>query len=838
MLTLILTGLRHRAAALTAIIVAAGLGSALLVLSGAMFETGIRLSAPPERVGGADLAVIGDPSYTMLDRAGGETTDHRPFPERHRLPEAVVDEAARIRGVAEAVPIRFYDSVAQSSARASTLTAQSWASVAVSGLTVPQGATPRAGEVVLTAAAAGTLAVTDGDSVALTIAGRTSTVHVAGVIGGPADAATVFLTDDAGGPGDGIDALGVVLAPGADEASVRRALESEIGDVRVLGGDARGAAEDPAVSASRVPTIVIGAVFGGIVLTVLATVASGIVALSVRQRSREISLLRATGATGRQARALLVGEATIAGVLGALAGLTVGIPLAHALFAVMRRSGLVPDGLQLRVGLVPFAIAVAATSLVIWWAARLAARPARRSRAIDALREADLPAGRVGVTRRLLGGLFALGAIALAVITCLMPPSLVSATAGPAALVGAISAALLAPVHLRLGLALLHPVAGGRRGLGGLAHANVRSRLVALSTITGAAALVVGVGAGNLLSQALLTTAAAEAQVETITARAVIRAAGGITPEQAAEVAALPEVAAASRFVTSGGWIEQPYDGSHRDRPWSLRGLDGAQAHAVIGNEVVTGDLAALDGPSLALPHRAAEDLGVRVGDTVGVRFGDGARADLRVVATYEDLPGYEHLLLPADLLAEHTTARAPTTVLVAPASGTSPAALMSALDDAVAGSPGIVVGDRDALDATLQQGLNVNALINTLMLLVVLAYAMIAVVNTVAVSTLGRRRELALLRLAGATRRQVRRLLLAETALAAATGLAVGLVVACAAVLPTAVAVGADLLAPLPATVLFGSGVAVALITLPITAAAARRAMAGRPADTITRAL
>lgn len=846
MLSLILSGLRQRAAALSAIAIAAGLGSALIVLCGAMFESGIRLTAPPERVSGADPVVIGDPSYTMLDRDGEETTDLRPYPERNRLDHSVVDEALSVDGVEQAIPIQLFDTYAQSLTDARTLTGQNWSAASISGLTIPEGIAPESGEVILTDAAAETLDVVDGSNITLTIAGNTTQAQVAGVLGGPDDAydsATVFFHDsdlhDHAEFDESIDALGIVSASDVEKAAVRDALDAELADVRVLTGDGRGAAEDPAVSASRIPTIVIGAVFGGIVLTVLATVTSGIVTLAVRQRSREISLLRATGASGRQARSLLVGETSIAGVLGAAVGLALGIPLAHVLFSVMRSGGVVPEGLELRIGLLPFAIAAVTTSLVVWLAARVAARPARHARAIDMLREAELPRAHMGAARWVLGVVFGLGAIALAIITlAAMPPALVSATAGPAVLAGAISGALLSPALLRLGLTLSCPLLGSfYRGPSGLAGVNVRARLASFSTVTGAAALVVGIGAGNLISQTMLTTAENQAHTETIDADAVIDGPAGAANEHADDIAELPEVAAVSSFVVSGGWIEQPYDASHRDRPWPVRGINGANAAQMFSNQLVDGDFDDLTGQSIAIPDSTATDLGVGIGDAVDFRFGDGTGSELLVVATFHDLPGYENLILPDDLLAAHTTARAPTSLLVTASDGSSEDDFMSTLDEALAEEHAIAVGDRDALDTAVQEGANINALINTLMLLAVLAYAMIAVVNTVAVSVLGRRRELAMLRLAGATRRQVRTLLLTETTLATATGFGAGVVVACVAIVPTAIIVGANPLGSAPLTIFLSLGIAVALITLPITAIAARRAMKGRPADTIGEA-
>ncbi|GAA1365448.1 FtsX-like permease family protein [Streptomyces beijiangensis] len=57
--------------------------------------------------------------------------------------------------------------------------------------------------------------------------------------------------------------------------------------------------------------------------------------------------------------------------------------------------------------------------------------------------------------------------------------------------------------------------------------------------------------------------------------------------------------------------------------------------------------------------------------------------------------------------------------------------------------------------------------------------FTVLAVVSTLALITIGRRRELALLRLIGAGRRQVTRMLAMETALITTTGLLIGTVVA-----------------------------------------------------------
>ena len=834
MFALLRSGLRHRAAALLAIVIAAALGSALVVVCGAMLETGVRLAAPPERIGAADLVVIGDPDYTMLDSDGRRTTDLRPLPERRRLTDDAVEATASAPGVAGAVPIFFTDALvagAGAPAGGVVLPAQNAASAVLGGL--PGVGVLADDEVVLTTAAASALGAAPGSSITMTIAGRRMTARVVSVVGAGAVPATLYIADAVlpGGP----DAIGVVLAEGADPRAVGEGISHALSVIRILEGEGRGAAENPAVSSARIPTIVIGAVFGGIVLVVLATVVSGVVALAVRQRSREISLLRATGATGRQVRALLVGEALVAGAAGVVLGLAGGAPLAALLFIAMRTVHLVPGILQLRVGPVPFGVAALAPLLVVWLAAWSAARAARRARAVDALREAEVPRGRVGAVRAILGVVFALGAVALGIITCAMPPALLAATAGPAVLAAAISAALLAPAHLWIALWITAPLRGPRHGIGALAARGVRARSAAFGTITGATALVVALGVGNLAPQAMAASAAGRAQVAGITAQVVVDGGAGIDPDVERVVRSVPGVGAVSAFVSSGGWIEKPFDGSHPDRPWPVRGVDGAGASAVLGNRVVSGDLAGLVGKTIALPARTAEELRIGVGDAVRFRFGDGAGAELRVVATYDDRPGYESLILPADLLGAHTTARTARMVLVASADGSRGVSLAASVRAALAGSPGVEVGDRSGLEDSLRAGLGVNAFVNILMLLVVLAYAMIAVVNTVAVSTLGRRRELALLRLAGARRGQVRRILGIETALAALAGIGAGLGAACVAIIPAAIVVGPADAGPTVVGILLGVLLAVGAITLPITDFAARRAMAAAPAEIVS---
>ncbi|NUT06154.1 MAG: ABC transporter permease [Hamadaea sp.] len=835
MWTLVLSGVRRRLAALAAVFVATMLGAALVLIAGSLFETGIRLAAPPERLDGAPLVVIGDPSYRMLDEQNSPTTDYRPYPERHRLDPAVRQTIMGVDGVAATVPVQFFSVGGPSG----LLTGQNWGSSQLGPLHLTGGRAPSAAdEVAVSASAAEELKVGPGDEVRLTRGGALTGYRVTGTAGEPDAPATVFFSDTEASvrSGDGrLDAIGVLPKPGTDIEDIGPRIVQKTAGVRVLTGDGRGAAEDPAVSGARTSTIVIGAVFGGIVLVVLATIVSTMIGLAVRQRAREISLLRATGATGRQARRLIVGETMTIGVAGVLAGLTLGVPLAHLLFAVLSGVGIVPAVLQLSLGPIPFLVALITTTSVVWISARIASRPARWARAIDALRDAATPRYRVGPLRWILGVVFALGTIALAVITCLMSPSLTSATSGPAVLAGSICVALLAPAVLRAGIVFLRPIARTFAGsLGALAVHNARARTAQLSTVATSIALVVGIGVGNLAAQSIQVQAEQEASIASVRADLVAQVPGGVDTSLTDRVRAIDGVVAASGFVTSGGWIERPYDPSHRDRPWAVRGVSAEGAAGVLHTRPVSGSLTQLTGDSIALPQTTAGRLGVVPGDRVLFRFGDGTSGDLRLVATFADRPGYESLLLPERLVAAHTDSRSIPQLIVTTRDGGDGRA-RDAVMAALSGLPGVSIGGRDAVEAVFQQGIGIQGMINSLLVAIVVAYAAIAVVNTLGVSVLARRREFALLRLAGATRRQVGRILSTEMIIVTVTGVIAGLIVSAAAVLPTAMAVSGELLRPGPVFTLLGLLVVVILLVAPVTVAIGRRAIAPAPADALS---
>ena len=102
-------------------------------------------------------------------------------------------------------------------------------------------------------------------------------------------------------------------------------------------------------------------------------------ALSVIERTREIGLLRAVGATRRQIRAMIRAEAILMAVLGAILGIAVGVGAGLALQRAMADAGI--DVLD-----IPIATLIVILVLAIIIGVVAAAVPARRAAKLDILK--------------------------------------------------------------------------------------------------------------------------------------------------------------------------------------------------------------------------------------------------------------------------------------------------------------------------------------------------------------------------------------------------------------------------------------------------------------------
>jgi putative ABC transport system permease protein len=596
-------------------------------------------------------------------------------------------------------------------------------------------------------------------------------VRVVGVTsqGFASQAAIYFDTAEArrlAGHDGHVDAIGVYPATdlGSTEKEIKALLSSPAyaGTVPapvVHSGDSRGSAEFPDSANASVRLISMGAVLGGTSLIVAILVVVGTFALSIQQRQREIAVLRAVAATGKQVRKMIGGEALAVGLTAGVAGAVAGLPLGAWLHGEFVALGIIPANVPVVLSVYPMFAAVLATVFAGWAAARISARRATRIRPVEALGEAEMRPPRVSVVRALFGLLSIAGATVLtALLTVLHSDAAATPVCFNAVLLWCIALALLGPWVARLAVAVLGvPLRRSRVG-GYLAANNLRAAAPRLASVITPLTLMTAMACTILFSQTSVADAATAQRAAGNVADYVV---GSKVPADAA---------AQVRAVQGVTTVTQVLHGTVRtgltDR--SVLGVTPAGLGTTLDLGVTDGSIAQLTGADTAA---AAYGQGYHVGSQISLTLPDGTPAHVTIVAVYSRQLGFGDLVLAHDLLASHVDVPLDDELLVK-APGVQRAALAAALK----ANPGLGLRDRVQAQSTSNDA---GAKIGYVSLGLIIAFTAIAVVNTLAMSISDRSREFATLRLTGATRRQVQRMLGWETATAVAVAAALGLAVA-----------------------------------------------------------
>ncbi|MGH2526848.1 MAG: ABC transporter permease, partial [Actinomycetota bacterium] len=135
-------------------------------------------------------------------------------------------------------------------------------------------------------------------------------------------------------------------------------------------------------------------VFAYVALFVGAFIIFNTFAIIVAQRTRELALFRALGATGRQVLSTVVAEAFIVGVVASAIGVVVGIGIAIGLKGLLSSIGLDLPASGTVIQLRTVIVSVVVGTIITVVAAVVPARRASRIAPIEALREAQDRPGR------------------------------------------------------------------------------------------------------------------------------------------------------------------------------------------------------------------------------------------------------------------------------------------------------------------------------------------------------------------------------------------------------------------------------------------------------------
>ncbi|MFC4854751.1 ABC transporter permease [Actinophytocola glycyrrhizae] len=828
MLRIALRTLRFRKGAFVATFLAMTFGAVLVAACAGLMETGIRGEVPAQRLAAARFVVTGSQTWAMPKENPADPEEDGEaayLPERVRLSGELVGEVARVPGVAAAVGEVSVPVLAGEH----RVEGRGWSSAALTPVSLVAGQVPATGEVVLGQGTGATL----GERVELVVRGSAETFTVSGLVPGQA----VFFADDqvarlAGHAGT-VDLIGVLVEPGADPAAVSGGIGELLPgrNATLLSGDERGLAEFAGAEKAGENLIVLSAVFGGLATMVMLFVVSTTLGLSIQQRQRELALLRAIGTTPGQLRRMVVGETLFMAVFAAGAGLALGGLFGAWLFDRLAGNGIVPTAMTYHSGWVPMVVASGAVLAGSFLGALIAGRKAARTRPTEALADAAIQRRWLSWVRVLLAVLAFGGGIALFIVTiAVMTGPIAASTAGPSVMLWAIALALVSPGVTKVALAVLRwPVRAFTGTAGHLATLSARTRAVRMAAVVTPIMLATGVATANIYLQTTSTAVANAAFADNLRADLVLTSRTGIQGDVLDEVRSVPGVTAASEFATSTVFVAKPHDPALSEDGWTVQGVTGAAATETTAVTPSSGSLTDLTGDTVALPAAHAATLGKDVGDTITVLMGDRAEVPVRIVALYPAPEGFETLLMPASLVAGHTTSGLPTQIMIRTG---DPAAATAALAPVLAGHPGLAVVDRDALVAGHAKDQELGAWINYLMAGMIIAYTAISVVNSLVMATTARRREFGLQRLTGSTRGQLLRMMTVEAGMATVIGVALGTLVAGMTLMPFTLVTDGSLLPKGPIEVYLGVVGAAALLTFGSTMVATWASLRTRPVE------
>jgi putative ABC transport system permease protein len=637
----------------------------------------------------------------------------------------------------------------------------------------------------------------------------------------------IFLTDAeatrlAGHPGR-VDAIGVLAAAGFDLSRLRAAA----GASRVLTGDARGAAEHPELQKTRTTLIPVTAAFGGLALFIAMFVVASTMGLSIQQREREIALLRAVAATPGQIRRMIGWEAAIVALIGSVAGLWPGMQLGHALGHGLVDHGIAPENFALHTDWLPAAAVVGCAVATALFAVLAAGRRAAKVPPTLALTDAAVEPRLLG-PGRIIGGLLAIaGAVPLFMVaTTTSTPETAAATSEMTAIFLVVAVGFLGPVVAYVVARLLAPALAALSPVGGfLASANLGAATRRFSSASTPLVLTVALSCTLYFATTTTEHAITQDRHAALTGQLAVSSSGpGLPAAALADVRATPGVRSAVALTST---TLGPSLGAGDTVPAQI--LAGGQGGGLdVG--LVSGSLNALHGDAIALGRHRAAAAHAHVGDRVQIMLGDGTRTHATVVAVYRRDLAFGDALLAPELAAGHQTTPLLGTVFVETDDAAAVARRLEALAPRY---PGLRVSGRKSLATATDADREMNRWFGPQFVAEIFAFTSIAVINTLLMIALRRRRELALMRLVGATPRQVRSMARWEAALIITIGLGVGLAISAIALLPLSHALNGGLpYVPFrPFAAIVGGTALLALVALVLPT---RRMLRTRPVEAI----
>ncbi|MDT0309409.1 ABC transporter permease [Streptomyces sp. DSM 44917] len=732
-----------------------------------------------------DVAVRPDNDSEAAEASPGDAAN---------LPQELLDEVAALPGVASATgAVSGFAALADQDG---DLVGAGWDTTGANYYAGPDGgaqdvrypmaegrAPERAGEIAIDSETAERTGYRVGDTARVSVDGPVREETITGVFttddGAVAAGGSLVLFDTATAqelwtaPGE-YTQITLQAAPGTSQEALREAVAPLIpGDAEAITGERLAAdqAESIEQATSGMRTALLA--FAGISLFVGVFIIANTFTMLVAQRTRELALLRAVGASRRQVTRSVLIEALVVGTVAGLAGFASGIGIAAGLRSLMGSLDItIPEGPLL----IPASAVIASVVVGVVVTMLAAYLPARRAAKIPPVAAMSsihaAPTARGLLVRNAIGAVISAGGGAL-VLAGIGADDNRGATMGLGAALLVIGVFVLTPLLSRPVIAAAAPLLR----LGGVSGRLARLNAVRNPRRTAATASALMIGLTLITGITVIADSMARSidrmATESLRADYVVSMANfaPLSPEVESILAGQPGVTAITGLRMSPALVAGDPD------PMDLVGVNGRSIGELTDLDFTAGSFEGLAGDRAVVDTDTAEDFGWSVGDSFPVTYEDGTAGELTVSGLYEGNMMISGIMMDAATLEPHMDRVTDMQVMLRTEGGAGDAT-RERLEAALGDNPAVQVQDREDIseDIAFMFTLMLNLLYGLLAMAVIVA--VLGVINTLAMSVFERRQEIGMLRAIGLDRRATKRMVRLESVVIALFGgvLGVGL--------------------------------------------------------------
>ena len=517
-------------------------------------------------------------------------------------------------------------------------------------------------------------------------------------------------------------------------------------------------------------------------------------AITISQRTRELGLLRAVGATGAQVMRSVIAESFIIGVLSSIIGIGVGVLIAFALRAILNSLGLGIPSFGVVVAPTTVIIALVVGVLVTVASAIVPAFKASRIAPITAI-SGNAESESKSLGRFVVGGVVTAVGIAAMLVGLFGGGDDIIAVLGPlgaGAAILFIGITLLSPlVTGPLSRVLGTPMAQAVGTPGRLAREN--SSRNPRRTATTAAALMIGL---SLVSMASVVGESLRAQFDDILNTSlqadffVLSDQADIPDEALQAIIDDPAFGNVSPAKDWGVRVENQFldeddnpiasdilDEGPGNASVNITAFDYDQIDGLFNFDVTVGSLDDIGDRSIGMRRSIADNFGLELGDSLEMFLLDETLEEFEIVALYEETVISGAVMVSLDRFNDFSPQRTSNQIAANVAEGVSTEEADAAFAEISTEFPNLMFQSSAEFQAMLGDQISFILNLLTVLLALTIIIAVLGIANTLALSVFERTREIGLLRAVGMTRGQTRKMIRWEGVIIAAVGAVLGTV-------------------------------------------------------------